>query len=430
MLGALLVFASHAPAASLYQDGAGGRAQAMGGAGAAVADDPLSALFDNPAALSDLNRLALQLGVDAGFVQGRFSNRANPDAHLDQDGVIGGVAASVPVGPVHFGVGINPDIAARNNWRYRDAPGGADGSTTYGVQPQESEIALLRSAVGASWQLNPQLSLGGDLGLLYNENRLQAPYIFQSQPTLRTAKTLLDLQTDGFGWNAQGGLRWRPVENVALSLSYVSESTIKTHGSASGNAGVQFTNLGLGGARPDFHYDATVTNVFPQQLSAGVEWKPASRTVIAAQFDWIDWSDAFDTLPVRLSGGNNADINGLLGSRKLNDDIPLRWRDQYVARVGVEQGFGEHWTLRAGYAYGNNPVPPGTLTPLTAAITEHTLTAGGGYKRGSVRVDAAFQWELPATGTVRESDLAAGEYSRSSTRIGVEWLGVTTQVEF
>lgn len=402
----------------------------MGGAGAALADDPLSALFDNPAALSDINRLAMQLGLEAGFAQGRFANRANQGAHLDQSGFIGSLAASIPVGPLRFGVGVNPDIAARTPWRYRDAPGGADGATTYGVRPQESEILLLRSAAGVSWQITPTLAVGGNVGLLYNENRLQAPYVFQSQPTLRKVKTLLDLQTDGFGWNAQGGLRWRPTPAVALSLSYVSESTVKTHGRASGNAGVQLTNLGLGAARPDFDYDAEVTNVFPQRVSAGLEWKAAPRTVLSAQFDWINWSDAFETLPVRLKNGNNADLNGLVGARRLDDDIPLRWRDQFVGRFGIEQGLDAHWTLRAGYSYGNNPVPPGTLTPLTAAITEHTLTAGVGYKQGRWRVDAACQWQLPATGNVRQSELASGEYSMSSTRVSIQWLGATSEVAF
>lgn len=430
LLAAAGALAADVRAAALYQDGAGARAKALGGAGAAVADDPQSALFDNPAALSDIDRLAVQLGLDAGFAQGRFSNRANSGAHFEQSGVIGGFAASIPAGPIHFGVGINPDIAVRNHWRYRDTPGGADAATTYGDQPQESGIVLLRSAVGASWQINPQLSVGGNFGLLYNENQLRAPYVFQTQPTLRGAKTLLNLNTNGFGWNAQGGLRWRPVKEVALSLSYTSESTIKTHGAASGNAGVQFSNLGLGGARPDFHYDAEVTNVFPQQLSAGIEWKAAKRTTLSAQLDWINWADAFETLPVRLSNGNNKDLNGLLGSRRLNDDIPVRWRDQYVTRVGIEQGLDDHWTLRAGYAYGNNPVPAGTLTPLTAAITEHTITAGVGYRQGPWRVDAACQWELPATGNVSQSDLAAGEYSASSTRVSIEWLGVTAEVDF
>ena len=429
-LACLFLKVSPATAASLYQDGAGARARSMGGTGAAAANDPLSALFDNPAAMSDIDRLASGLGVDTGIAHGSFHNVANDHSTTLAAGAIGEAAVTVPVGPVRFGAGVNPDIALRDRWRYRDAPGGADGATTYGVRDDESEILLLRGALGASWQATPKLSVGGSVGVLYNENQLHTPFVFQSQPTLRTAKTLLDLQTDGFGWNAQAAVRWRPVSGVTLSATYTSQSRIETHGSATGNAGVQLARLGLGAARHDFSYDAEVTNVFPQQVSAGVAWQAARRLVVSAQFDWLNWSDAFDTLPVRLRNGNNADLNGLVGSRRLDDDVPLRWRDQYVGRFGVEQGLGEHWLLRAGYAYGNNPVPAGTLTPLNAAITEHTLTAGVGYHAGRLAVDAAYQWELPAIARVRRSDLAAGEYSNSVTEIDVQWISLSTTISF
>ena len=417
-------------AAGLYEDGAGARAKAMGGSGAAVADDPLSALFDNPAALGEIDRPAIQLGGDAAFAHGSFHNSANGHATMETAGVIGEFAAAVPIGPVRVALGFNPDIALRDRWHYRDALGGADGGTSYGYQLDSSEILLLRSALGASWQVLPTLSVGADVGLLYNENRLQTPYVFQTQPTLRRAKTLLDLQTDGLGWNAQGGIRWQAVPVLAFSVVYTSEARVDSHGRATGNAGVQLARLGLGAARPDFAYDADVENVFPQQVSAGVAWKVTGRLTLSGQFDYLDWSDAFDRLPVRLSKGNNADLNGLVGSHRLNDNVPLDWRDQYVGRLGVEQRLGDHWTLRAGYAYGNNPVPAGTLTPLNAAITEHLLTAGVGYRVGRVQVDAAYQWLVPATARVGRSGLAAGEYSDSVTEIDVQWIGVTTRIDF
>ncbi len=391
---------------------------------------PLSALFDNPAALSELDRPAVQLGVDAAFANGHFHNSANDDATMSVGGAIGEFAATVPLGPVHFALGLNPDIALRDRWHYRDAPGGADGITTYGVQLDAAEILLLRSALGASWQVIPTVSLGANVGFLYNENRLQTPYVFQTQPVLRTVKTLLDLQTDGFGWNAQVALRWQPVSSLTLSAVYTSQATIDTHGRATGDAGVQLANLGLGAARRDFKYDAEVENVFPQQVSGGLAWRATNRLTLSAQFDWIEWSDAFEALPVRLTHGNNADLNGLVGSRRLNDNVPLHWRDQYVGRWGVEQTLGKGWMLRAGYAYGNNPVPAGTLTPLNAPITEHLLTAGVGFRKGRVTVDAAYQWQVPATARVRRSDLAAGEYSDSVTEIDVQYLGLTTTIGF
>lgn len=428
LISVVIVF-STTQAASLYQDGAGARTEAMAGTGTA-ANDPVGTLFGNPAAMSEIDRLAVEASVDGGYVHGSFHNEANVHSTMQMAGAVGSAALTVPVGPVRLSVGINPDIAAATDWTYRDAPGGADGATAYGSHTNRSSILLLRGAFGASWQITPTLSVGGSVGLLYNENELQTPYVFQSQPTLRTAKTLLDLETDGFGWNGQIAIRWRPVERVVLSAAYTSQARLDTCGAARGNAHTQLVNLGLGTARPDFFYDAQVTNVFPQQVSAGLTWEPVKGTSVSTQFDWINWSDAFDTLPVRLSRGNNADLNGLVGSNRLNDNVPLRWKDQYVGRLGFEQSLGEHWKIRAGYAYGNNPVPAETLTPLTAAITEHLLSAGVGYRIGRIDLDAAYQWNLPATGRVRQSGLAAGEYSQSVTEIDTQRFSLTATLHY
>ena len=402
----------------------------MGGTGTAVAADPLDALFDNPAALGQIDHLTAQLGVDTGVVLGKFHNRANEDSTMADAGVIPQFAVSVPVGPVHFGLGVNPDIAGRTDWRYIDAPGGADGRTSYGTQTNASQVILLRGALGASWQVHPAFSVGASVGLLYNENILHAPYVFQSQPTLRGAKTLLDLRTDGFGVNAQGGLRWQPIAPLILSVSYTSRARIETYGRATGNADEQFANLGLDASRPHFAYDAEVTNIFPQQVSAGVAWKATVTLTLSAQFDWLDWSDAFEKLPIHLTKGDNPNLNGLLGSSRLDDTVPLRWSDQYVGRVGAEKTFGDHWAVRAGYAYGNNPVPDGTITPLNAAITEHLLTAGVGYRTGRWRIDAAYQWQVPATARVGRSGLASGEYSDSVIEVNVQQFNLTVGYSF
>jgi long-chain fatty acid transport protein len=426
----VLLAGVRAPAAGLYQDGAGSRSQAMGGSGTAVADDPQSALFDNPAALGGLDRITVQGALDGALAQGNFHNSANNNAQLSQWGAIGALAVSAPLGPITVAAGINPDISLRGSWILRDAPGGADGGTSYGVQKNTSEIALLRSALGVGWQVTPAFSLGANVGLLYNKNVLATPYVFQTQRVLKTAKTLLNLGTEGVGWNGEAGLRWRVAPTLNLSLAYTSRARVDTHGLATGDAGVQFARLGLGAARSAFAYDARVANVFPQQLSAGAAWQARHGLTLSAQVDWLDWSDAFETLGVHLTHGTDKDLNGLLGSNALNDNIPLHWRDQFVERIGAEQILDAHWTLRAGYAYGNDPVPAGTLTPLNAAITEHTLTAGAGYRVGRVTVDAAYQWELPATGRVRQSELAAGEYSNSVTAVDVQSLSLTVKYGF
>jgi len=417
-------------AAGLYRDGASASSMAMGGTTTAAAEGPADALSSNPAELSSFSGPTLEMSAGGGFVHGDFSNRSNNDNILNDAGALGSAAFVAPVGPLRFALGINPDVSLRARWRYNDTPGGLGGATTYGLQPQESEILLLRTSFGVSWQVIPTLSLGASVGLLYNQNELNAPYVFQSQPVLRTAKTLLDLNTSGFGWDVQGGVLWKPASTVSLGASYTTRSRIVSDGSASGNADVQFANLGLGGARSEFNYDASVINVFPQQVSSGVGWQAMPKLLLSAQMDWINWSNAFDTLAVRLKNGNNQVLNGLLHSTSLNDNVPLDWSDQFVWRLGIEYAVSAHWTLRWGYAYTRDPVPPDTLTPLTAAITESTLTTGVGFHTGPVKIDLAYQWGLPNTVHIGNSALAAGEYSNSTIRVTEQWVGLTTTIAF
>ena len=329
-----------------------------------------------------------------------------------------------------LGIGFFPEAGLDANWRYYDVPGGADGATTYGFQQQKSEIIVLRTAAAIAVQLTSKLSLGASVGIVYNENKLEAPYIFQNQPTLPPGfKTLLNLQTSG--WSADGnvGLQYRPTETVLLGLVYKTETRVHTTGDAWGNAGAQLDALGLGAAQHTFHYDAEVDNVFPQSVSAGATWKASPQWTFSGQIDWIDWS-TFDTLPVILTNGSNHDINGVVGSSTLTDSVPLKWTDQLVYRMGVQYQLNENFTLRAGYIYGKSPVPSSTLTPLTAAITENTFTTGIGYTRGRYSLDAAYQYSLPATRGVGVSELQAGEYSDSSVRVSIQTFTLTAGVKF
>lgn len=423
----------HSEAAGIYRDGVGARALALGGADVAWAQGPLAAFGNNPAGLLELQGHSLELGGVGVIPQGKFSNAANDTSSLRTS--FGGwpeIAFGTRLGssPARVFVGVAPEAALVSEWKYIDAPGGADGATSYGLQRHESEISVLRAGAGASFELTPQISFGASLGAIYNENRLHSPYIFQTQPTLRSVKTLLDLETSGWGLNAQFGLLLRPRKDLQFGLTYKTRAVVNSEGDANGNAGVQLANLGLGAARPDFHYDAEVVNAFPQMVSGGVSWQACPRVRLAAQLDWIDWSGSFDNLHVKLKNGNNTDLNGLVGSENMEDFVPLNWKDQLVVRLGGEFSATDSIQLRAGYSYGRSPVPDGTLTPLTAVIMEHSISTGAGWQYGRWTVDVAYQWSLPNTQRVGTSDLLAGEYDNSATRIGVHWFGLTTGVKF
>ncbi|HEX3816668.1 MAG TPA: hypothetical protein VHW03_00080 [Chthoniobacterales bacterium] len=75
-------------------------------------------------------------------------------------------------------------------------------------------------------------------------------------------------------------------------------------------------------------------------------------------------------------------------------------------------------------------VPNDTLTPLTGAIFEHTVTAGVGYRWDRYHADFAWQWRLPAAEHVGQSALLAGEYSGTSVTVDAHLLQRTAAIDF
>ncbi|HXD01361.1 MAG TPA: outer membrane protein transport protein [Verrucomicrobiae bacterium] len=424
----LALWNTPAKANGIYRDGVGARSVAMGGADVAWADDPLGAMGVNPAGLGFQSSAGLNLGMIGGSVSGHFEKQGISDGSLDQTlNVLPEGAFAMPVGklPVTVGVAVVPDALMSANWHYTDPPGGL-GGVSYGYQGNKSVIGVLRTALGVGVALGDKWSLGGSLGVLYNQNELITPYVFQTQPTLQGAKTLLNLSTSGWGVNGQFGVLFRPIDALQFGLTYTTSSTIYSTGEADGNAGTQF---GAPGAVP-FHYDAEVDNTFPQMVSGGGSWKFCQDWRLALQVDWIDWAGAFNTLPVKLSNGSNPAVNGIVGSSSLNDNVPLNWRDEFVFRGGLEYAITTNIMLRGGYSYGQSPVPSETLTPLTAAITQSAVSAGIGCHWSRYQLDLAYEYDLPTERSIGTSSLFSGEYSNSTIKVGIQWIALTAGIRF
>ena len=419
-------------AAGILRDGAGARSTALGGADVALAEDPLSIMHANPAGLGWVTNLTLSAGAAAGLLDGKFTNPANPSGHLKTfaGGLPeGALVTSLPDLPFKLGFSVIPEGMLLADWRYQDSPGGLSGHTVYDSAGHKSQLLLLRSTLGLGYAINDRISLGASFGVLYNENVLEAPYIFQSNPALGGAKTLLDLHTAGIGFDGQAGVLVRPAEHWQAAITYRSRSVIKTTGTANGTADAEFKALGVpeGG---NFNYDAGVVNVFPQTLSVGLQWQPASDWKLLTQVDWINWSSAFHNLRIHLANGNNPTINSLAGGSSLDDAVPLNWRDQFAYRLGTEWRASKAIAVRVGYSYARNPVPTGTLTPMTAAIFEHALCTGVGWTSGSYAFDLAYEFDLPSSASVGTSGLKSGEYNQSHVDVIAHLIAVTVSKRF
>ena len=423
-------FAVSAFAQDFYWNSASTRSLALGGVYVPSTSDAIGALTTNPAGLTYLSGPTLDLSMSAVFARGSFSNSANTNAPMTTSpGVIPYGAFGMPIGksPFSFGVGFAPDMVSVSDWHYVDAPGFAE--VTYGLQEQKSAILAGRAMVGMSYAFNHKLSVGVTAGADYNSNTLHAPYIFQSQPALAGAKTLLDLHTYGTGWNMSAGAMFEPAKNVDLGVAWKSHTVIVTNGLASGDASALFAALGAGTAST-FTYNASVKNILPQSVNANIAWHLNPRWVLAFQTDWVNWSNAFVNLPVTLTNGTNTTINTVAGSSTLVDGVPLNWKDQYSFHGGVERMLTESTSLRFGYEHANSPVPNGTLTPLTAAIMTNQLSTGFAYHRGRSRFDIAYTFDPIAQQQVTQSNLLFTEYNNSADRVGLQSLTLGYSFQF
>jgi long-subunit fatty acid transport protein len=411
-------------------NGLSAAAIARGGTNSMESSAPLDAVEGNPAGLATITNPSLDLSAVGVYADGTFRNAANPEARTR------GLAGALPYGafatplrhsPWVFAAAATPEILMRANWHYNDTPGTA--GVTYGYQTQETQIIAVRSSLSLARAFTQKWSTGVSLGLVYNENNLHAPYIFQQQPQLQGLKVLLALTTRGYGWNGSAGVQFRPTSRIHTGLAWKSGTTLRTQGDANGSASALFAALDIS-SDPTYHYHAQVENHLPQAFDAGVSVQTSHHLTVALQTDFTAWGQAFQSLPVTLTGGTNATINSVVGSTRVQDSVPLHWNNQAAIHFGAEVPVNESWAFRAGFSQASDPVPSSTLTPLTAAIMHQAIGAGAGYSRARFKLDAAYQLQLPATESVRTSELQAGEYDNSRVRVATQSLTLTARLRF
>lgn len=416
----------------LDRNGVGARSMGMAGASAADAEDAFSSMALNPGLLGFASGSDLHLSLGGVTGSGDFQNQYGGSGDLDEDWhLIPDIVWRTALNDdVTLGLSVIPDSSREADWFYRDPAGGAGGNASYGWRHHHSSITNIRAALGLGVRVSDTVSLGASVGGVYTKNELHTPYIFQSHPALAGMKTLLDMETDGFGINGDLGLVWQATKKLAFGLTYRTPTHFETEGEATGDIGAQLRSLGLKGVPSKFRYDSEIETELPQKVTLGTSWQAHERVRFSAQVDWVNWSRAFDQLDVHLSNGSNPAINGLLGTDRIDDTIPLDWKDRFVYRAGVEVDLTDCWVLRAGYVYGKSPVPDSTVLPMTAAISEHTIALGVGYKGKSCTVDLAVQHDLEATQRAGVSGITGTEYDNSRMSVKATWVAVTVGFKF
>lgn len=336
-------------------EGIGPVSVALGGTGVAAPQDPLSATVVNPAGLAG------QSGDRTGeFTIGATLFQPEVKAKITTPaGTLSG-GSDDPLSVIPY-VGYHQKL--NEAWDF--------GFAIYGVAGLGTDYR------GQGWDLdgNPANGYEGDLFVKLNKLKVQPALAYRVNDNLALGAALhgnystLDMgqgEVDAYGLGGQLGATYKITPAVTFGASYTLPQK------ADFDEVYNFDAF-LGDTRKD-----TLTLEAPQTIAGGLAWQINDDLFVEFNVKHFAWSDA--------DGYGDFD-----------------WDDQIVYAIGAQYKATEKLALRAGFNYGENPVPansgwnPGGVTTVQGkqvptfgyellrtigfpAIVESHLTLGFGYQ--------------------------------------------------
>ena len=347
----------------------------MGGADLALTHTP-AALDINPAGLDGVTGQAFEATVGLAF--------ATDISHRDQLGNDVSISNS-PVGLADggyahrfgqftFGVGVFAQGGVGNVYKNVITPAGNRDELS-GV------FGVLRATAGVAWRAKPGLSVG--LAVDMNAARAKQKIFPNTSTPTFAGLELSDARAVAPGWSI--GIQGQISPKLEVAAQYSSKTALNL---SHGKLVADYSALGLGKVT---YANAELNGLaLPQRVGIGVAVQPAAHWTLAFDVDWINWANALRTSTLRATAPDSA-----AAPPQIELTSPLEWKNQFVFALGAAWELDEQTTLRVGYNYGKNPIPPQNLTPLLNAIAERDLTVGLGYRLSrSWRIDGALEWAM------------------------------------
>jgi long-chain fatty acid transport protein len=330
----------------------GTAAMAMGNAYVAQADDP-TAIFYNPAGLTQLTRPALYLGTvfnapDREYhgPTGYFSQTKHVTYHTAQ------FYLGVPINNrVTVGLGLFNPFGLGSNWP-------ADWQGRYLVTNSSLKTFNVNPVVAVKVLDNLSVAVG--VNGLWSSFRLKKR---NPMPIPALPDGEFDMGGDGFGVGYNFGILYAPVPDIKLGVNYRSEVYVKHHGELT---------LGMPAPLPSQPVvDGSGRINFPPSLTAGIAYLGLKTWVFEFDCTWTGWS-SYDVLEINLARPIPTYGNKLVQ--------PKYWKDAWAIRFGASYKPKPDMTLRAGYIFDMTPVPSDTMDPQVPDSNRHLFTVGGDLK--------------------------------------------------
>ena len=322
-------------------------------AGAGVAGDDLSASFYNPAGLTLIKRPGVQVGFTMIDISSEFTGSASgPLSGGGTGSATGEIKAVVPamfyVAPIsdRLVAGLSLTLPFGLGTKYWE-------NSFINAFAVDSNLRMLELDATLAYKLTDGLSLGANIGAQEGDAMLSS----------KVMGTLTELEASDVQPAFSLGAMYEFDAGNRVGLSY--RPSVKHH--------VEGQNRQNG-------RDVESTIRTPEIVMLSGYSRLSELIGLAGSVKWTNWS-RFDELWIKYSD------DGSTVSR-----VEENWRDTYMFSLGLDWFVHRDWTVRAGYAYEQTPIPSAEYR--TARIPDNTrtlLSLGLGYRPSeSVKIDIGY----------------------------------------
>lgn len=324
---------------------------ARGNAFAATADNP-SALYYNPAGITQLDGYNIQVGVlNYLGINTTYESPVNGTHHTKFHVIpVPEVyfTGKIPDSKFSYGLGVYAPFGLGDEWP--DDSGFRSIALTAKLQ-----YITLNPVI--AYKVLPSLSLA--VGPTFNYSKIDI------KQGLIAPGDQLQFTGSGISYGFNAGALWQPHEKWSFGANFRSTSRMDYSGTTYYNGAPAHTTMQV---------------QFPTIISGGISFRPTPKWNIEADVDWTDWNSV---KTLTLSG-----TSALFGA-----DLPLalNWHESFFYELGVTRYFDDGWYVSAGYFFSGETARDKYWNPGIPDTDLHVASAGFGRKGEHWRWNVAGQ---------------------------------------
>jgi long-chain fatty acid transport protein len=313
-------------------------ATARGNAFVATANNP-SAIYYNPAGISQLDGVNAQFGVHAISINSEYrsSSGAQAETKFEIQGVPQAFYTYTPKdSQLSYGLGIYAPFGLGLEW---------DADNPFRTSAIEGRLVYVCANPVIAWKPHSTLSLA--IGPTFNYSRLKL------RQGIFTATDEFRFRGDGFGFGFNAGVLYQPHPQWSFGASYRSASSIDYGGHSE--------------LRP--YAASTHTSIelqFPQYVIAGISYRPTPDWNLEVNVDWTDW-DRINSTSFRDTAFGNI-------------PLPLNWKSSFLCEAGATRYLKNGYWVAGGYFFSGNSTSDENFTPIVPDTDLHVGSVGFGRK--------------------------------------------------